>query len=290
MTDFIKNTRLGDFELYLLSDGTYKPDGGTMFGAIPKVLWSRLTPPDELNRIVLGLNILLIQAGRVNVLIDTGIGEKLESKWVKIYDRDCPLGLLGSLARVGLEPEEVDMVILTHLHFDHCGGNTKFGDRGKVVPTFPRAQYFIQRSEWEYALNPDLRSRVGYLPENFLPLERTGQLQLLGGDVEVLKGIRVVVTGGHTAGHQIVRIESGGETALFLGDLVPTVFHLKIPYITSYDLYPLDTMRVKERVLKEALQEGWLMVLGHDTQEGMGYLRRSEEGLALKGIAPRKEV
>lgn len=258
-----------------------------MFGAIPRVLWSRLSPPDELNRIVLGLNSLLVRTGQANVIIDTGIGEKLEPKWVKIYDRDFSQDLLSSLAQVGLEPEEVDGVILTHLHFDHCGGNTRFDEGGEVVPTFPRARYFVQRLEWEYALNPDPRSQVGYPPENFLPLQERGQVYLLDEDAQIMDGIRVTVTGGHTPGHQIVRIESREQTALFLGDLVPTTSHLKIPYITSYDLHPLVTMRVKEAVLGEALKEGWLVVLGHDTQGGMGYLREAPGELVLEKVEDR---
>lgn len=274
----------GDFELFLLSDGTYKPDGGTMFGAIPKVLWSKLEPADELNRIVLGLGVLLVRTGEANIIIDTGIGEKLEAKWAKIYGLNRSKHLLDHLNEVELGPEDIDVVILTHLHFDHAGGNTRLAEDGKVVPTFPKAKYFIQKGEWEYALNPDLRSRVGYMPENFLPIEQAGLLRLVDGNTEIVRGVQVMVTGGHTPSHQVVKIESKGKTAFHLGDLVPTASHLKVPYVTGYDLYPLGTMRMKERLLREALMRGWLVIFGHDTRIGMGYLKEKGDEIVVGGV------
>jgi glyoxylase-like metal-dependent hydrolase (beta-lactamase superfamily II) len=253
--------KLGEFELDALSDGTFALDGGQMFGVVPKPLWEKRIPADERNRIRLGLTCLLVRTGRQNVLIETGIGDKFDAKYTDIYGVSHATTLPGELQRLGLQPEEIDVVINTHLHFDHCGWNTR-RESGKVIPTFPRARYYIQRKEWEHALAPSERDRASYLEEFFRPAE--AQTEFLDGDREVLPGIRVEVVPGHTRHLQCVRIESQGEAAYFISDLVPTAAHLPYPWIMSFDLYPMETLANKKRLLPELTQEEALIVFPHD--------------------------
>ncbi len=275
--------KLGKFTLISLSDGTFWLDGGAMFGVVPKVIWEKLNPADELNRIELGLNPLLIQTGEKNILIDTGIGDKFDEKFKKIFRVDKSQHLLNSLGNIGLKPEDIDIVINTHLHFDHCGGNTCVKE-GKIVPTFPNAKYVIQKGEWENAINPNERTRASYLKENFVPIEEAGQLELIEGDVEILPGIQVYVTGGHTKSHQVVFIEAGDKKAVYLGDLIPTASHIKLPYIMGYDLYPIETLEKKRELLPKAISENWLLVFEHDPKITMGYLEEKEGKFLVKPI------
>jgi len=274
--------RLGGFDISLLSDGTFWLDGGAMFGVVPKAIWDKLNPADEENRIELGLNCLLIQTYDKNILIDTGLGDKFDEKFKERFKVNKAKELNISLKEVGLTPEDIDMVINTHLHFDHAGGNTRL-EMGNPTPSFPRAKYVIQRGEWEDAINPNERTRASYLKDNLIPIQETGLLELIDGDTELLPGVRTIVTGGHTPNHQIVLLESEGKKALYLGDLVPTTSHIKTPYVMGYDLYPLDTMREKKEVLSRALDEHWLLIFEHDPKIGMGYL--SQEGDKLKLIS-----
>lgn len=274
--------RLGKFSIHSCMDGLFRLDGGAMFGIVPKVLWERTDPPDDKNRILLALRSLLIKTGEANVLVDTGVGNKGDQKFRDIYmiDRNPPLD--GTLAACGLKPQDVDIVINTHLHLDHAGGNTRIGSGG-IVPAFPRARYVIQRGEWEDAVNPDERTRGSYMANDFLPLEGLGVIEFIDcAEAEVVKGVSVMVTGGHTAFHQCVKVESGGETALFLADLVPTASHLPLPYIMAYDLFPHDTLKAKKGLLRRALEEDWLVVFQHDPRVEAGYLRREGEKTVLR--------
>ncbi|MCQ4574875.1 MAG: MBL fold metallo-hydrolase [Candidatus Brocadiales bacterium] len=276
--------RLGEFTIHSCSDGLFRLDGGAMFGIVPRVLWERTDPPDDKNRILLALRSLLIQTGEVNILVDTGIGSKGDQKLRDIYmiDRNPPLE--GALAAHGLTPGDIDIVINTHLHLDHAGGNTCTGDGGGIVPAFPGAKYVIQKGEWEDAANPDERSRGSYIAEDFLPLEGfKGAIEFIDGmEVEVVTGVSVMVTGGHTPFHQCVKVESGGEAALFLADLVPTASHLPLPYMMAYDLVPRDTLRAKKHLLKRAVEEEWLVVFQHDPRVEAGYLRMEGERPVLR--------
>lgn len=263
--------KFGKFEFSMVSDGTFWLDGGAMFGIVPKVLWNKTNPADELNRIELKLNCLLIQTPEKNVLVDTGIGEKLDDKFKGIYRVERDFGLITSLEKNGLKPEDIDFVINTHLHFDHCGGNTIKKD-GKFVPTFSNAKYIIQKQEWHDATQSNERTKASYLKENFIPIEETGQLILVDGEHEIIPGIKVIATNGHTQGHQSVLLESEGKKALYLGDLIPTTSHVKIPYIMGYDLYPLDVMEKKEEVLRQAIEEKWLLIFEHDPKTPFAYL------------------
>jgi len=272
--------RLGGFDISLLSDGTFWLDGGAMFGVVPKAIWDKLNPADEENRIELGLNCLLIQTYDKNILIDTGLGDKFDEKFKERFKVNKAKELNISLKEVGLTPEDIDMVINTHLHFDHAGGNTRL-EMGNPTPSFPRAKYVIQRGEWEDAINPNERTRASYLKDNLIPIQETGLLELIDGDTELLPGVRTIVTGGHTPNHQIVLLESEGKKALYLGDLVPTTSHIKTPYVMGYDLYPLDTMMKKREILNRALEEHWLLIFEHDPKIGMAYLSEEEDKLKL---------
>ncbi|MBI2821735.1 MAG: MBL fold metallo-hydrolase, partial [Acidobacteria bacterium] len=223
---------LGGWKLHLVSDGCFWLDGGAMFGVVPKVLWSRVIEPDERNRIPLALHCLLIETGDRIILVDTGIGTKEDSKFLDIYRVDPAGALLEQLELCGVQDTDIDWVINTHLHFDHCGGNT-LGGAGAERPTFPNATYFVQRGEMEQARFPDERSRASYRRKNW---ESVGSaFELLEGDCELMPGISVFVSPGHTARHQSVRVQRGGEVAVFLGDIIPTVHHVALPWVMGYD-------------------------------------------------------
>jgi glyoxylase-like metal-dependent hydrolase (beta-lactamase superfamily II) len=268
---------LGEFELITVSDGTFRLDGGAMFGVVPKSIWDKINPADPRNRILLSLNCLLVCARRTagkNILIDTGIGSRFEEKSDEIYEINRSPGLEENLKKVGTPPEKIDFVILTHLHFDHCGGNTKLDSEGNLVPSFPNAEYVIQRKEWEDALSPNERTKGSYREDDLLALERAGQLKLIDGDYEVVPGISVIVTGGHTRGHQIVSIENAGKRCIFWGDLIPTTGHINVPFIMSYDLFPLETIAEKKKWEEVAVSEKCLCYFEHDPRVTFAYLVR----------------
>jgi len=253
--------KLGDFEIHPLSDGSFALDGGQMFGVVPKVLWEKKIPADSRNRVKLGLNSILVRTGRENVVIETGIGEHLDAKFNDIYAVDHSKNLLGELACHGLAPSDIDIVINSHLHFDHCGWNTR-REGERLVATFSRARYYVQRGEWEHAVRPNERDRASYIETFFRAAE--SQTVFLDGDGEVVSGIRVQVTPGHTRDLQVVWIESGSERACFVSDLVPTAAHLAYPWIMSFDLYPLETLASKHRILPELVRDEVIVVFGHD--------------------------
>jgi glyoxylase-like metal-dependent hydrolase (beta-lactamase superfamily II) len=265
----------GDFELISLSDGTFRLDGGAMFGVVPKPLWERRAPADARNRIALGLRPLLVRGDRT-LLIDAGIGDKMDAKSVEIYDIDRSRNLLQSLAAAGVSPSDIDIVLASHLHFDHAGGFTTRDERGRVVPTFPRARYVVRTGEWDDAAHPHERNRASYLQENFKPLADFGVLDLVAGNESIMPGVRVVRTGGHTMHHQIIVIESGGETAIFTADLMPTTAHVDEPWIMGYDLYPMDTLRFKRTFVREALTHEYLIFFEHDPEIAAGFIRESD--------------
>jgi glyoxylase-like metal-dependent hydrolase (beta-lactamase superfamily II) len=266
----------GKFEIYPIYDGFFALDGGAMFGVVPKVFWEKTNPPDTRNRIKLALRTTLVKTGKELVLIDTGIGDKSNDKFNEIYKVKKNYTLENSLKEIGLKPEDINIVINTHLHFDHCGGNTRINDRGEVVPKFPNALYYIQEDEWKIGINPDIRSKASYLEENYVPLEKSGNLKLINGDKEIVKGVEVIKTAGHTPGHQIVLIKSEGRTAVYWGDLIPTSSHLNVPYVMGYDLFPLTTMDWKEKLLPRALAEKWLMFFEHDPEQSFCYLKQEQ--------------
>lgn len=270
--------KLGAFEIYPVTDGRFRLDGGAMFGVVPRVLWEKCCPADEKNRIQLALNCLLIRAHGKNILVDTGLGNKLDTKSQDMFAVDRTPPLYDSLKEHGLAAKDIHMVINTHLHFDHAGGNTVQDNGSGVVPAFPKAKYFVQKGEYEDAVLANERTRASYHQENFAPIAHGHQWEFLEGDTELLPGLSVMVTHGHTAHHQAVKIESEGKVALYLGDLIPTISHLPLPYIMGYDLYPLQTLETKRKVLDRAFQENWLLMFEHDPRVQMGYVKKDVEG------------
>jgi glyoxylase-like metal-dependent hydrolase (beta-lactamase superfamily II) len=265
----------GDFELAILSDGTYLLDGGAMFGVVPKVLWEKKLPADGLNRVTLGLNSLLVRTGDHNALIETGIGNKLPEKQQQIYSSRPQL--LDNLSAAKISPDDIDVVINTHLHFDHCGWNTmRRGD--SIVTTFPNATYYVQRGEWEHAREQHERDRVSYLTDNYDPLVASGQMRLLDGDSEIVPGISVRVFPGHTRHHQVVVITTNGQTACYTGDLLPTTAHLQPTWVLAYDLFPLDSIASRHRYYSESLPERWLTVFTHDASIPWAFVQRDAKG------------
>ncbi len=277
---------LGDFDIYGLRDGYFSLDGGAMFGVVPRTLWEKKYPPDSKNRIRLALNSILVRTPKAIVLVETGIGPKTDQKFSDIYGIERKPGLLASLERIGFKPEDIGFVINTHLHFDHCGGNTYRDEKGRVVPTFPRARYVIQRGEWKAATRPNERDRPSYLAENFLPLEEFGCLDLVEGTKEIVPGVEVFLTPGHTARHQGVKIQSRGETLFYLGDLVPTSAHLGLPYIMSYDLYPVDTLETRKKLYEQAIAENWILAFVHDPEHYFGRVRKKEGKYEFMPLEP----
>ncbi len=278
--------KFGEFHLHVVSDGKFRLDGGAMFGVVPRVLWERTDPPDAANRILLGLNCLLIKTSQDVILVDTGIGTLYDEKFAGMFQIDHSENLHDGLKSLGLTSADVTRVILTHLHFDHCGGNCVRGDDGTLKPAFPNATYYVQKGELEYAKAPDPRSKGSYLAHNWEPVEASGQLQLISGDTEIVPGVQTVVTGGHTRDHQIVKIQSDGKIACFLADLVPTNSHLRTPYVMGYDLYPKTTMEVKEKVLKQAVQGKWLVFFEHAPSVKAGYLFEKDGRIQLEKVEP----
>jgi glyoxylase-like metal-dependent hydrolase (beta-lactamase superfamily II) len=239
-------------------------DGGAMFGVVPKVLWNRVSPADDRNRIRMGMNCLLIEGDGQRVLVDTGIGTKVDPRFRDIFAVERPEALLEDLAALGVSPGDINTVACTHLHFDHCGGGTTRGEDGVARPTFPRAQYLVRRQEWEDAHHANERNRASYLSENYDPIEKAEQLLLHDGDIEILPGVWMKNLPGHTRGHQGVFFDVPDGRALYTVDLVPTVGHLPLPYIMAYDLYPLTTLETKRAILRDATREEWLLLFEHD--------------------------
>ncbi|MBX3302115.1 MAG: MBL fold metallo-hydrolase [Nitrospira sp.] len=270
--------KLGAFEIYPVSDGRFRLDGGAMFGVVPKVLWEKCCPADELNRIPLSVTALLIRADGKNILVDTGLGPKEDETFRRMFAVERTPTILESLKRLGVGPDDIHLVINTHLHFDHAGGNTIKEENGSIRPTFPKASYLIQQGEFEDAARANERTRASYRPDNFAPIAHFRQWEFINGDTELVPGVAAVVTAGHTRCHQSIKIESEGEVAFFLGDLIPTVSHLPLPYVMGYDLFPIQTLETKRWVLDRAFEQRWLLLFEHDPVVQGGYVRRDQEG------------
>ncbi len=277
--------RLGDLELTLVGDGEFRLDGGAMFGVVPKVLWSQMKEPDADNRIRMATNCVLIRRGSDLLLIDSGIGDKHNAKFGEIYAMEPhAVRLPESIRRAGYELSDVTHVVLSHLHFDHCGWNTRKNPDGRVVPTFPNARYFLNRGEVEHARNPSERDRASYFPENWEPLFEAGQVELFDDEVEAMPGVRAVKAPGHNADMCIVLLDGGAdasgrpERGVFWADLVPTVAHVPLPWIMGYDLYPLTTLENKKKWLPRAAEEGWLSIFEHDAESPLARIASDRPG------------
>jgi len=270
----INRISLGKFEIYGLRDGFFFLDGGAMFGVVPKTLWEKKFPADEKNRIKLALNSILIKTAKELILVETGIGGDLDPKFYEYYSVERKPGLVLSLEKLGYQAEDIDFVVNTHLHFDHCGGNTSKNEKGEDVPTFPKARYIIQKGEWEDALHPSERDKASYLEQNFLPLEKHGLLQLVDGNKEISEGVEVIVVPGHTSRHQCLKVSTGGKVFFFLGDLVPTSAHVGLSYIMSYDLFPQQTLKNKREYFEQAIKEDWILAFNHDPEHFFGKVKK----------------
>ena len=270
--------RLGGLDLLILSDGTYYQDAGAVFGVVPRVMWERLGI--ELNdryQMPLALNSLLVRSSGKTILIETGVGEKDRPR-----AQSSPLSegtLLDDLRAVGVSAEDVDVVVNTHLHADHCGWNTRRIDDGEYVPTFPRARYLIQRGEWEAATQPNERTRATYLPENILPLEQAGRLELIDGETSITDEVTIIPTPGHTSDHASVVLASGQDRAIYIGDMIQHPVQLeRTAWVSSFDVYPLEAMETKKAVVQRAIDERQLVVAVHCPFPGLGYMTESPDG------------
>ncbi len=260
---------LGDLELISLHDGFFHLDGGAMFGIVPKPLWEHKAACDARNRIALAMRPLVVRGVRT-MMIDAGIGDQGDAKFRDIYGVDRARNLDHTLADAGLTPDAIDIVLATHLHFDHAGGFTRLDADGRLRPRFPRARYVVRRGEWEDALHTHERNRASYLSDALLPLADAGVLEMVDDDQTIMPGVRVRRTGGHTMHHQSVWIESQGQHAVYVGDIMPTTAHLGAPWIMGIDLYPVDTLTAKKAFVKEAEERQALVFLPHDPMLAAG--------------------
>ena len=263
--------KLGRFQLHCLSDGAWRMDGGSVFGVVPKVMWEKLKAPDARNRIPMATNCLLVRTPDANILVEAGIGRKLSEKERDIYAYAADAGLEQALASVGLKPQDIDLVVLSHLHFDHVGALVTPARDGGLAALFPRARHVVQAKEVEAWRRPDPRSRPSYKVENLQLLEEQGRLQVVDGDANVAPGVRVRVTGGHTAAHQAVYVQDQEQTLVFTGDFLFMRAFLKVNWVSSLDLFPLEAMERKAAFLGEAARERYLIWFYHETEQMLGY-------------------
>ena len=271
----VKRYIVGDLELISVCDGFFRLDGGAMFGVVPKPMWERKAPPDPRNRITLAMRPLIVRGVRT-MIVDAGLGDKENEKFCDIYGVERSRNLDHTLAEAGLSPEDIDIVLASHLHFDHAGGFTIRDANGGLRPRFPRAQNVVRRGEWDDAMHPHARNRASYLSDNYAPLAGAGVLHLVDDDQTIMPGVTVHRTGGHTMHHQIVAIESAGKRAAFVADLIPTTAHAPDTWITGFDLYPMHTLQAKVRVAREAIDHNTLVFFEHDPVVPAGYVREQD--------------
>ncbi|MEM0140783.1 MAG: MBL fold metallo-hydrolase [Thermoplasmatales archaeon] len=253
--------QLNDYRVDLASDGTFKLDGGAMFGVVPKPVWEKFFKADDRNRITLATNVLVVRHGNYVALVDLGMGDKFDSKMLNIYEIRRERNLIEDLGRLGINRDDVTHVIITHGHLDHTGWSTMY-HQGEIVPSFPRAKYYMQRDTMDEILNPNEKTKPNYNYLNFKNLD--GNIELVNGDEEIFPGVELVKSGGHTKGHQIVFLRVGNKTICHFGDLIPTSAHIKPSYIMAYDLYPMDSFERKKELLSRAADEKWLLIFEHD--------------------------
>lgn len=283
----VETRKIGHLTVHAIQAGGQRLDGGAMFGVVPKPLWERRIPADERNRIQLGMRCLLIEHPSGLVLIDTGAGNKENEKFKDIYGienegAEGRTSLEDGLRQVGVSPDDVAIVINTHLHFDHAGGNTYFDPAGEVQLSFPKARYIVKKGEYDYAMHPNERTSASYFERNYIPIVRAHRFEFVVREKEIVKGIRVVPTPGHTPFHQSVLIDSAGERALFLADMCPTSAHLPLPWIMGYDVEPLVTLETKRRIFRQAEEEGWLLIFEHDATVPWGRIEHDGKGYRLR--------
>lgn len=264
---------LGTTTINIVSDGTILMDGGSVFGQVPKAQWEMQIKPDRRNRIRLALNCMLVQTPKVNILVDTGAGSKRQDKFKEAYGLNGNK-LLKGLRALGLTARDIDVVVLSNLQFDHSGGCTKLDRSGNAVPTFPKAKYLVQKSSWEQAISPNERFKHTFYNDDFMPLQEKGLIEFVDGNYEVIPGLTVKVTNGPSAGHQIVLVERGSEKIAYVSDLIPTPYHLPLPYIQAMDEHPNETLVQKKDFLEMAVEGGWLVIFGHGHDPKAGYVQQ----------------
>lgn len=275
----------GDYRVEIVPDAEFRLDGGAMFGVVPRSLWAREFEPDDENRIRLNMNCLFVEGGGERVIVETGIGDKWSARHASMYGIERERTLGDSVRAItGCAPEEITVVVNTHLHFDHAGGNTRRDEDGRIVPTFPNARYFVSREEFAHAEQPHERDRASYLAENWRPLAESGQLELKDAAYEIVPGLRMEQVPGHNRAMQCVRLERGGETLFGFADLVPTRAHVPAAWIMGYDLYPVETLEAKKRLLPQAAREGWLCLFYHDPDAPLCRLVEEEGKLRAVGV------
>lgn len=270
--------KLGAFDFTAIQTGTFKLDGGAMFGVVPKVLWSRTNPADENNRIDMAMRALLVEGEGHRLVIDAGTAPSFDAKMIRNYVISTD-GLRAALERSGVDPDGVTDAVATHLHFDHAAGFCYRTPRGTIEPSLPRARHYIQRRQWEAALDPNEKDRASFVPEYLLPIEKAGLLHLVDGVAEIFPGVTLMPTDGHTMGHQVVLVDTGAGCLLYCGDLIPLASHVNLPYIMAYDHFPLKTLEEKKQILGRAADEGWLLFFEHDPAIAACRVRRTPSGV-----------
>jgi glyoxylase-like metal-dependent hydrolase (beta-lactamase superfamily II) len=278
--------QIGDYRIKIIRDTEFRLDGGAMFGVVPRNLWAQSSPPDDQNRIRMNMNCVFIDTGSERILIETGIGDKWSQKQIAIYGITRKRTLCESLQDIaGVEAGDVTIVVNTHLHFDHAGGNTTLDKTGTPVPVFKNARYFVSRAEFEHAENPSERDRASYLPDNWRPLIASGQLELKDAEYEVTPGLKMETHPGHNRSMQCWRLNRNGETLFGFADLVPTRAHVPFPWIMGYDLFPVETLEAKKKLLPQAAREGWLCFFYHDPEAPLCKIIEEERKLRAVPLA-----
>jgi glyoxylase-like metal-dependent hydrolase (beta-lactamase superfamily II) len=274
--------KFGDYRVEVVPDCEFRLDGGAMFGVVPRNLWARANPPDDQNRIRMNMNCLFIEADGERILIDTGIGEKWSEKHRAIYGINRTRSFDESLRAIaGIAATDITIVINTHLHFDHAGGNSIRNETGQAVPAFPNARYFVSEAEYEHAESPTERDRASYFPENWQPMKETGQLELKESEYEVVPGLTMETHAGHNRSMQCPRLRRDGKTLFGFADLVPTRAHVPYAWVMGYDLYPVETVEAKKKLLPQAAQENWTCLFYHDPDQALGRIVEGEGNLRV---------
>lgn len=272
--------KIGKYEVISIKSGMFRLDGGAMFGVVPKVLWNKLNPADDLNRINLTTRSLILISDQRKILVDTGLGNKFDDKFKNIYAIEN-LPIDSALIKKEINPEEITDVIITHLHFDHTGGSTKI-ENDRIIPTFLNAKYYIQKSHFDWALNPSDKDRASFIKQDFLPLKEFNQIVFTDGDFKLDDEIEILISNGHTPNQQHLKVSDGTTTLFYCGDLIPTSAHIPYPYVMSYDLYPLTTIEEKKRILPQAFEENWILFFEHDPFVSSVTLSEGKKGFEIR--------